>query len=201
MKRRSRSFSKGCFSRRLRRKRNLPPSFPERFNMADYFVYHNLEEGRENKVCLYFEDATWTYGEVARLSNRTGTALRELGAGIEDRVLLVLPDCPEFVWTWFGASRIGAVVTMVNPLLKTRRTLTATRCAPRIAGAPRCANLARTWKTACCLCCQIVPSLCGRGLARAASAQSSRWLIRSCRLKITNTISLTRGRAWPSYTN
>src|SRR4029078_5958903 len=36
---------------------------------------------------------------------------------IEDRVLMVLPDCPEFVWTWFGAARIGAVITMVNPLL------------------------------------------------------------------------------------
>ena len=93
------------------------PSFPERFNMADYFLYHNLEEGRENKVCLYFEDQKWTYGEVARLSNRAGNALRELGAEIEDRVLMVLPDCPEFVWTWFGAARIGAVITMVNPLL------------------------------------------------------------------------------------
>ncbi len=92
-------------------------SFPERFNMADYFLYHNLEEGRENKVCLYFEDQKWTYGEVARLSNQTGNALRELGANIEDRVLLVLPDCPEFVWTWFGAARIGTVITMVNPLL------------------------------------------------------------------------------------
>ncbi|HKG58227.1 MAG TPA: benzoate-CoA ligase family protein [Pyrinomonadaceae bacterium] len=85
--------------------------------MADYFLYHNLEEGRENKVCLYYEDRQWTYGEVARLSNRTGNALRELGVNIEDRVLMVLPDCPEFVWTWFGAARIGAVITMVNPLL------------------------------------------------------------------------------------
>ena len=93
------------------------PSFPERFNMADYFLYHNLEEGRENKVCLYYEDRKWTYGEVARLSNQTGNALRELGVNIEDRVLMVLPDCPEFVWTWFGAARIGAVITMVNPLL------------------------------------------------------------------------------------
>ena len=92
-------------------------SFPERFNMADYFLYHNLEEGRENNVCLYFEDRTWTYGDVARLSNRTGNALRELGANIEDRVLMVLPDCPEFVWTWFGAARVGSVITMVNPLL------------------------------------------------------------------------------------
>src|SRR6266511_2333044 len=91
--------------------------FPERFNMADYFLYHNLEEGRENKVCLYFEDQTFTYRETIRLSNRTGNALRELGVEIEDRVLLVLPDCPEFVWTWFGSARIGAVITMVNPLL------------------------------------------------------------------------------------
>jgi benzoate-CoA ligase family protein len=92
-------------------------SFPERFNMADYFLYHNLEEGRENRVCLYHENKTFTYGETASMSNRVGNTLRELGVEIEDRVLIVLPDCPEFVWTWFGAARIGAVITMVNPLL------------------------------------------------------------------------------------
>ena len=97
----------------------MPIQFPERFNMADYFLYHNLEEGRENKVCLYFNDQTFTYGEAARMSNRAGNALREAGVDIEDRVLMVLPDCPEFVWTWFGAARIGAVITMVNPLLPT----------------------------------------------------------------------------------
>src|SRR5216110_257426 len=67
----------------------MPVEFPERFNMADYFLYHNLEEGRENKTCLYFEDRKWTYGETARLSNQAGNALRAL----------------------------GAVITMVNPLL------------------------------------------------------------------------------------
>jgi benzoate-CoA ligase family protein len=92
-------------------------NFPERFNMSDYFLYHNVEEGRENKVCLYFKDQTYTYGETARMSNRVGNALRKLGVEIEDRVLIVLPDCPEFVWTWFGAARTGAVITMVNPLL------------------------------------------------------------------------------------
>jgi acyl-coenzyme A synthetase/AMP-(fatty) acid ligase len=91
--------------------------FPERFNMADYFLYHNVEEGRENKTCLYFKDETYTYGEAVTMSDRAGNALRELGVEQEDRVLMVLPDCPEFVWTWFGAARIGAVITMVNPLL------------------------------------------------------------------------------------
>ena len=94
----------------------MTPSFPERFNMADYFLYHNLEEGRENKVCLYFEDRSgrtvrWRVYRIAR-ETRCASWVR-----IEDRVLMVLPDCPEFVWTWFGAARIGAVITMVNPLL------------------------------------------------------------------------------------
>ena len=92
-------------------------SFPERFNMADYFLYHNLEEGRENKTCLYYQDEIFTYGETARMANRAGNALRELGVDVEDRILIALADRPEFVWSWFGAARIGAVITMVNPLL------------------------------------------------------------------------------------
>src|ERR671911_327571 len=51
------------------------------------------------------------------MSNRVCNALRELGVDLEDRILIALPDCPEFVWSWFGAARIGAVITMVNPLL------------------------------------------------------------------------------------
>jgi benzoate-CoA ligase len=91
--------------------------FPERFNMADYFLYHNVDEGRENKTCLFFEDEKWNYGQAVALSNKAGNALRELGVESEQRVLFVLPDCPEFVWTWFGSARIGAVITMVNPQL------------------------------------------------------------------------------------
>ncbi len=39
--------------------------FPERFNMSDYFLYHNVEEGREGKTCLYYRDETHTYGEAS----------------------------------------------------------------------------------------------------------------------------------------
>ncbi|HEX8294433.1 MAG TPA: AMP-binding protein, partial [Pyrinomonadaceae bacterium] len=91
--------------------------FPERFNMGDYFLYHNVEGGREGKTCLYYRDESYTYADAARRSNRAGGALRELGLRVEDRVLMVLPDCPEFVWTWFGINRAGGVITMVNPLL------------------------------------------------------------------------------------
>ncbi len=94
-----------------------PMEFPERFNMAWYFLDRNLEEGRGGKVCLYYRDQTYTYGEVQAQANRFGNALRALGIDVEDRVLLVLPDRPEFAFAWFGAAKVGAVIAMVNPIL------------------------------------------------------------------------------------
>jgi benzoate-CoA ligase len=91
--------------------------FPEQLNMADYFLYHNLVEGRGEKRCLYYKDASYTYAEVAERSDRVGNLLRELGVEVEDRILIALPDSPEFVFTWFGAAKIGAVITMVNTIL------------------------------------------------------------------------------------
>lgn len=92
-------------------------SFPERFNMADYFLDHNIREGRENKIAVYYRDSTYTYGQVLEMSNRAGNALRELGVEMENRVLIALPDSIEFIAAWFGVLKIGAVVTMVNTIL------------------------------------------------------------------------------------
>lgn len=92
-------------------------SFPEAFNMAWYFLDRNLEEGRGDKVCLYFEDQKFTYREVQGRANRFAGALKRLGLRHEDRVLLVLPDRPEFAFAWFGVAKTGGVIAMVNPLL------------------------------------------------------------------------------------
>jgi benzoate-CoA ligase family protein len=91
--------------------------FPELFNMAWYFLDRNVEEGRGDRVCLRYRDEAWTYREVQSHANRFGNALRAMGVGVEDRVLLVLPDRPEFVFAWFGAAKVGAVIAMANPIL------------------------------------------------------------------------------------
>lgn len=91
--------------------------FPERFNMAEYFLDHNIQEGRSNKIAVYYKDSVYTYGQVYEMSNRAGNVLKELGVAIEDRVLIALPDCIEFIAVWFGILKTGAVVTMVNTIL------------------------------------------------------------------------------------
>jgi benzoate-CoA ligase family protein len=94
-------------------------TFPEQFNMADYFLDSNVREGRGSKTAVYFRDERYTYLEVQRMANRFGNVLRRLGVDIEDRVLIVLPDSIEFVAVWFGIAKIGAVITMVNTILPT----------------------------------------------------------------------------------
>ncbi|MET0553375.1 MAG: benzoate-CoA ligase family protein [Vicinamibacteria bacterium] len=91
--------------------------FPERFNMAWYFLDRNLEEGRGGKTCLRWRDESCTYAEVQARSNRFANVLRRLDVAVEDRVLIVLPDRPEFVFAWFGAAKAGAVIAMVNPIV------------------------------------------------------------------------------------
>jgi benzoate-CoA ligase len=92
-------------------------SFPEKFNMATYYLDHNLQEGRGDKTAVYYKGAQYTYADVERMTNRCGNALRALGVEMEDRVLLVLPDSIEFVASWFAIAKIGAVITMVNTIL------------------------------------------------------------------------------------
>src|SRR5206468_12711761 len=49
--------------------------------------------------------------------NRIGSALRhELGVRPGGRVLLLMLDCPEMVFSFFGAIKIGAVPVPVNTL-------------------------------------------------------------------------------------
>src|SRR5262245_12101031 len=85
--------------------------------MAWYYLDRNIEEGRGAKRCLFWRDESYTYAEVQEKANRFGNALRGLGLDVEDRVLLVLPDRPEFAFAWFGAAKVGAVIAMVNPTL------------------------------------------------------------------------------------
>jgi acyl-coenzyme A synthetase/AMP-(fatty) acid ligase len=82
---------------------------PERFNIADYFLDQRVEEGRGNRIALRLDDRQMTYDEVLALANRFGQVLLRIGVRPEERVLIALPDGPEFVGALFGVLKSGAV--------------------------------------------------------------------------------------------
>ena len=89
---------------------------PDTYNAATTFVDENIPQGRGGKVAIYSEDQKITYQEIFEKVNRTGNALKDLGIEIENRVLVILPDSPEFAYSFFGAIKIGAVAVPTNPL-------------------------------------------------------------------------------------
>jgi len=98
----------------------LKVDLPEIYNAATTFVDENIARGRGQKTAIYYLDQQFSYQDVFDRVNRSGNALRELGLEIEQRVLLILPDCPEFAFSFFGAIKIGAVPIPVNPWMKSK---------------------------------------------------------------------------------
>jgi benzoate-CoA ligase len=93
-------------------------TLPAQFNVAAYFVDRNVAEGRGAAPAFHYEGRVLTYADVQDLANRTGNLLQELGIGLEDRVLLLCLDAPEFLGAFWGAIKIGAVPIPVNTLLR-----------------------------------------------------------------------------------
>jgi benzoate-CoA ligase family protein len=90
-------------------------ALPEDLSLARYFLYDRLAEGLGSKVALRFGDRSWTYEAVAKKSRKMAGLLAARGVRRGERVLIVLPDAPPFVWSFFGALTRGAVVAMGNP--------------------------------------------------------------------------------------
>lgn len=88
---------------------------PTEFNIADYFLDARIREGQGGRNAVRTDERDWTYHEIRALANRYGHLLCNAGIRPEQRVIVALPDGPEFVAALFGALKIGAVVVMVNP--------------------------------------------------------------------------------------
>ena len=88
------------------------------FNVAVPFIDRHLEEGRADKVAIRTVDQAVTYGELGERVNRCGNVLKSLGVGASERVLMVVKDCPEFLYLFFGAVKAGMVPVPVNTLLR-----------------------------------------------------------------------------------
>ena len=63
-----------------------------------------------------------TYQECLRRSEQTGSMFRARGVSRGDRVALFLPNCPEFLYCWFGLSLLGAISVPVNTAYKRDET-------------------------------------------------------------------------------
>jgi long-chain acyl-CoA synthetase len=84
-------------------------------------IAQHVEAGRRacaRAPALTFEGACWSYADLDRLASQTAYALQRLGVERGDRVALYLPNCPEWVWAYLGALKVGAIAVSLAAALR-----------------------------------------------------------------------------------
>ncbi|AOW12451.1 4-hydroxybenzoate--CoA ligase [Hydrogenophaga crassostreae] len=90
---------------------------PEHFNFARHLTEVNAN--RSGKTALIDDAGSMTYGQLTENVQRMSAALSALGLRREDRVLLLMHDCSDWVVSFLGALHAGVVPVCVNTLLTT----------------------------------------------------------------------------------
>src|SRR5208283_2075644 len=87
---------------------------PEYYNITSKLIDATVEKGFGDKIAVYYKDKTYTYKAMQSMINRIGNALHLLGVHFEERVMLVMYDCPEAMASFYAAIKIGAIPIPVN---------------------------------------------------------------------------------------
>jgi len=88
------------------------------YNAASDLLDRHVIAGRGDRIAYRDDRGTYTYADLVRRVDATGRALARLGIEPEQRVLMVMLDSIDFVATFLGAMKIGAVPVPVSTMLK-----------------------------------------------------------------------------------
>lgn len=93
------------------------------YNLAQDLVDRHVLAGHGERTALVFRDsagfdASWTYRDLAILSNRFARVLRGKGVTRGDRVLFRVPNHPMFCVGALGCAKLGAVFIPTSTLFK-----------------------------------------------------------------------------------
>ena len=69
-----------------------------------------------DKPAVIFLGTRFTYRQLRDLINRFATACYDLGVRSHDRVLIYLPNCPQWLIAYLGVQKLGAVPVPVSPI-------------------------------------------------------------------------------------
>lgn len=89
------------------------------FQCVDEEVINGFERiaaSYPDKTAIIFLGRKYSYAELRELSYRFAKALYELGIRNNDRVLIYLPNCPQWIAAYFGIQKIGGVPVPVSPI-------------------------------------------------------------------------------------
>jgi crotonobetaine/carnitine-CoA ligase len=67
-----------------------------------------------NRTFFYSKDKELGYQDFEQAACRVACGLQELGITKGDKVAIILGNCPEYLFLWFGLSKLGAIEVPIN---------------------------------------------------------------------------------------
>ena len=103
--------------------RSWPSYLPKEVETPNLSLHGMLSSAASRfgpRSCIRYQGRTFTYSQVDELASRFATGLQGLGLRRGDRVAVLTPNIPQFVFGYFGILRAGGVVVPCSPLYKER---------------------------------------------------------------------------------
>ena len=99
--------------------KSYPEEIPAEMEVLERSITEAFDEATQkwrNRTALIFYGRKMSYGELREQVDRFATALHHLGLEKGDRIALHLLNSPQFVIAYFGAIKLGAIVTPISPV-------------------------------------------------------------------------------------
>ena len=78
--------------------------------------FERIAANYPDKTAVVFLGEKYSYAELRELIYRFATALYELGVRDNDRVVIYLPNCPQWIAAYFAIQKIGGIPVPVSPI-------------------------------------------------------------------------------------
>ncbi len=104
----------GCLARTLVRMRRVGPDSPR--TIVD--IIEEFAERAPANIAILYQDRIVTYRQLDEAANRIARWAQAQGIGRGDVVALLMENRPEYLTTWLGLLKLGAVAALINTNLK-----------------------------------------------------------------------------------
>jgi crotonobetaine/carnitine-CoA ligase len=73
---------------------------------------------QKDRVFLFFEDQKITYEQLDLVSNQFANGFRNFGIQKGDKIAIMMQNHPDYLYTWFGSAKLGAIEVPINTAYK-----------------------------------------------------------------------------------
>jgi len=90
------------------------PGYPVEQRKLDYILEDKARANGERVFLDFKGQLLVSFAELDRRANQVANGLMKMGVGKGDKVCVMLPNCPEYLYTWFGVAKAGGVLVPIN---------------------------------------------------------------------------------------